>query len=371
VLKITQPEAIPPTFVPLYSTDLGSMYCGFCEDALASDRWSQYRGKVQLILTSPPFPLNRKKRYGNLTGQRYLRWLKGLAPIFSDYLTEDGSIAIEIGNAWEKGRPTMSTLPIEALLAFKEAAHLYLCQEFICYNPARLPTPAQWVTVERIRVKDAFTRVWWMSRTDRPKADNRRVLTKYSESMRDLLKRGTYNSGERPSEHNIGKSSFLKDNGGSIPPDLLVPTPQLIEDELTEVLPVSNTRTNDPYQIYCRQQSIAPHPARMPEPIAEFFIRFLTDEGDLVMDPFAGSNTTGAVAERLKRKWLSVEADMDYASASEVRLHPKLLKEPPRHQPLGSAAPSRRTRDASDRKVCTRVAATRRSSSPTCSESGS
>jgi site-specific DNA-methyltransferase (cytosine-N4-specific) len=138
--------------------------------------------------------------------------------------------------------------------------------------------------------------------------------------MKDLLRRGTYNFGPRPSEHHIGTTSFLSDNGGAIVPNVLVP---IIGDDLLpdllEVLPASNTRSGDPYLEYCRKHNIKPHPARMQERVAEFFIRFLTEEGDLVMDPFAGSNTTGIVAERLKRKWISIEANAEYASASRSR----------------------------------------------------
>ena len=146
----------------------------------------------------------------------------------------------------------MSTLPLKALLGFLEAGDLNLCQEFVCFNPARLPTPAQWVNVERIRVKDAFTRVWWMSPGERPKADNRKVLTKYSKSMQDLLRRGTYNSGHRPSGHNIGTKSFLSNNGGAIPPNVLVPAEEVEDLRLFEVLPIANTRATDDYQEYCR-----------------------------------------------------------------------------------------------------------------------
>ena len=191
-----------------------------------------------LILMS--LPLNRKKKYGNRTGEEYLNWLKNLAPLFRDYLTSDGSIVLELGNAWEAGKPIMSTLPLKALMAFLEAADFNLCQEFICYNPARLPTPAQWVTVERIRVKDSFTRLWWMSLVERPKANNRNILTEYSKSMKDLLKKGTYNAGPRPSGHHIGKKSFLSNNGGAIPPNVLVPSHSSCE--LTNILPISNTR---------------------------------------------------------------------------------------------------------------------------------
>ena len=319
----TSEHKIKKWLKPAYKTPWGAMYQGDCEAVLKSYPITRRKGKVQLILTSPPFPLNRKKKYGNLTGEEYLNWLKNLAPLFRDYLSSDGSIVIELGNAWEGGKPVMSTLPLKALMAFLEAAELNLCQEFICYNPARLPTPAQWVTVERIRVKDSFTRLWWMSLVERPKANNRNILTEYSKSMKDLLKKGTYNAGPRPSGHHIGKKSFLTNNGGAIPPNVLVPSHSSYE--LINVLPISNTRPNDPYQIYCRQNNISPHPARMQTDLATFFIRFLTDKNDLVLDPFAGSNTTGSAAQELGRKWLSIEQDIDYVSTSEVRFRPELL----------------------------------------------
>ena len=301
------------------------MFLGTAEMLLDTGPISEQRGQVQLILTSPPFPLNRKKKYGNLNGQEYVDWLASFARTFSEYLTPDGSIVLELGNAWEPGRPTMSTLPIKALLAFQESADLHLCQEFICFNPARLPSPAQWVNTEHIRVKDAFTRVWWLAPSERPKADNHRVLTEYSEAMKRLLKRGTYNAGLRPSEHRIGKESFLRDRGGAVPPNVLSPPAEELLLDLYDVLPVANTRSTDPYQDFCRENGLTPHPARMPQKLVEFFVKFVTDPGDTVLDPFAGSNTTGYVAETLERKWLAIEADETYASTSEARFREVLM----------------------------------------------
>lgn len=286
-----------------YRTRLGSMYLGRAEDILKSHA-EEWNGRVTLVLTSPPFPLNRKKRYGNLTGQRYSDWLATLANPITSTLSPSGSIVMELGNAWEPGRPIMSTLTLRSLLSFLDAGRLNLCQEFVCYNPARLPTPAQWVTVERIRVKDAYTHLWWMSPSDRPKAHNRTVLIPYSRSMRSLLKRGSYNAGRRPSEHNIRETSFLKDNSGAIP---------------SNVLTFSNTSARDAYRRYCREHGLTVHPARMQAKLVEFFIKFLTDEGDLVLDPFAGSNTTGAIAERLGRRWVAIEPDPEYVDGSKGR----------------------------------------------------
>lgn len=292
------------------------MFHGQAQDVLAGEAFRPWRGRVQLLFTSPPFPLNREKKYGNLLGGAFADWLAGFARPFADCLTPDGSIVIELGNGWEPRQPTMSTTSLKALLAFQEAAGLHLCQEFIGYNPAKLPTPAQWVTINRFRCKDAFTRFWWMSPTPYPKADNRRVLTGYSDRMKKLLKSGSFNSGARPSAHQILAKTFMVDNGGAIPPNVLVPP---ASEEPHSLLPVSNTASNAPYYRACKAKGVKPHPATMPEPLVEFFVRYLTDEGDVVLDPFAGSNTTGAVAERLGRRWLAIEANPEYAAHSELR----------------------------------------------------
>lgn len=293
-----------------YRTSRGQMLQTSIEEFLASDVAARLKGKVQLILTSPPFPLNRKKKYGNLVGEDYIDWLSGLAPRLARLLKPDGSLVIEVGNSWERGSPTMSTLALRALLRFLDVGKLRLCQQFVAYNPARLPSPIQWVNKERIRVKDAYTHVWWMSPTDRPLADNRRVLKEYSPAMKRLLRTKKYNSGRRPSEYVIGAESFLADNGGAIPPN---------------VLEVANTHTNDEYHSYCVKHGLAPHPARMQPEIPEFFIRFLTKPRHLVLDPFAGANTTGVVAESLKRRWISVEPVRDYVLGSRARFPQETL----------------------------------------------
>ena len=298
----------------------------------------KYLDQVQLVLTSPPFPLNTKKSYGKLQGEEYIRWFAEFAPLLRNMVTGDGSIGIEIGNAWVPGQPTISTHVLEAFLHFLKMGDLHLCQEFIWYNPAKLPSPVEWVTKERIRVKDAFTRVWWMSPSPRPKADNRKVLREYSASMKRLIETGEYNAGARPSEHCIGAESFKADNNGAIPPNVggadALPsldgiiTPKGFAEflqETTNLLKASNTLSSDGYRRSCLERGAPVHPARMPSALVEFFVKFLTDEGDTVLDPFAGSNTTGAVAQNLGRRWLSVEDAWTYAAHSIGRFDPTAL----------------------------------------------
>lgn len=314
-----QAEAAPSTdrqrlpVESIYRTALGQMVHGRIEDALESPLLDSVRGKTNLLLTSPPFPLVRKKRYGNETGEAYLRWIESLAKPLASLLAPDGSIVIEIGNAWEPGVPVMSTLPLEALFAFKRAANLHLCQHVICHNPARLPSPAAWVNIARSRLKDSYTHVWWLSKTQTPKADNRKVLNPYSKDMKQLLKNQKYNSGTRPSGHVISETGFLTDHGGSIGPNVIDLSGQHFPEAL---LKFTGTKWDAVYRAYCKAKDLPAHPARMQSSLSAFFIQFLTDEGDLVFDPFGGSNTTGSVAEELKRRWMTIEADRSYIEGS-------------------------------------------------------
>lgn len=317
------PSFLPKTDTLRFNTAKGGYYVDDSLEALTSGEFTTLKGHVNLILTSPPYPLNKKKSYGNNTGEKYLKWVESLAPIFSDMLAEDGSIIIELGNSWEPGRPVQSLLALEALLAFTKAqgANLRLIQQFVCYNPSRLPSPAQWVTVNPLRTVDSYTHVWWLAKTDYPKADNRKILRPYSKSMKSLLKKGSYNHGTRPSEHSISKSGFLKDRGGSIPHNLfeLDAMEPAREPRLPNAFSFSNTASNDKYHIECKKRGITPHPARMPQGMAKFFIDFLTEENDLILDPFGGSNTTGHMAELSNRKWVSIEKQENYLEQSTLR----------------------------------------------------
>lgn len=257
---------------------------------------------VNLIMTSPPFGLVRKKEYGNIDAPDYVNWFKRFASHFHRILKDNGSLVIDIGGAWNPGVPTRSLYHFKLVVMLCEELGFHLAQEFYWWNPAKLPTPAEWVTVRRIRVKDAINTVWWLSKTPFPKASNRRVLQPYSASMKSLLKNG-YDARLRPSGHDISEK-FSNDNGAAIPPNLLA---------------ISNTESNSPYMKLCKENNIKPHPARFPSDLPEYFIRMLTDPGDLIYDPFGGSCVTGEVAERLNRKWLCSEMEEEYIKGAVLR----------------------------------------------------
>lgn len=283
---------------PYYKTKLGAAFLG---DSLELMRQIPDQA-VNLVVTSPPFALKRKKEYGNVHHDEYIEWFMPFAEQMKRIATEDGSIVIDIGGTWTQGQPTRSLYHFKLLIALVEELGLHLAQEFYWYNPAKLPSPAEWVTVRRIRAKDAVNTVWWLSKTPFPKANNRHVLKPYSESMKSLLENG-YHAKKRPSGHDISEN-FSQDNGGAIPPNLIE---------------LANTDSNSGYLKSCRKHGLKPHPARFPHGLPEFFVKFLTEQDDIVLDPFAGSVVTGDVCEALNRKWLAFEIQEAYLNASRFR----------------------------------------------------
>lgn len=264
---------------------------------------------IDLIMTSPPFGLVRKKEYGNIDASEYLEWFRPFAEQFHRVLKDTGSLVIDIGGAWIAGTPTRSLYHFKLVVMLCEEFRFHLAQEFYWWNPSKLPTPAEWVNIRRVRVKDAINTIWWLSITPWPKASNRRILQPYSPSMRILLENG-YRAKRRPSGHDISKK-FSTNNGAAIPPNLIA---------------VPNTESNSFYLRFCQDHGIKPHPARYPADLPEYFIRMLTDEGDVVFDPFAGSCVTGEVAEKLNRKWVCVELVEEYLKGAAGRFVRRVQK---------------------------------------------
>lgn len=283
---------------PYYNTAYGAAYLGDAGELLKSVK----NDSVQLILTSPPFALVRKKPYGNVESEVYVKWFMEFSEELRRVLTPDGSLVIDIGGAWRNGSPIKSTYQFELLMELTKRDRFYLAQDFYWWNPARLPSPAEWVNVRRVRVKDAVDTIWWLSKDKNPKADNRRVLQEYSVHQMRLFENGV-KSTTRPSGHEITQN-FLNENKGAIP---------------SNWLRIANTDSNSRYLQRCRKQGIAPHPARFPRQLPEFFVKFLTTRRDIVLDPFAGSNTTGWVAEKERRRWIAFELDSSYLDNSKLR----------------------------------------------------
>jgi site-specific DNA-methyltransferase (cytosine-N4-specific) len=282
---------------PTYRTAYGAMYEGNAVDLLRG----LASNCVDLVVTSPPYALHFQKEYGNVHKDRYVDWFRPFAVEILRVLKRDGSFVLNIGGSYNAGSPTRSLYHFRLLLMLCDEIGFHLAQECFWYNPAKLPSPAEWVNVRRVRIKDSVEYVWWFSKSSMPKADNRRILTEYSPDMQRLLLRG-YRPKERPSGHKI--TNKFRDKGGAIPSNLIER---------------GNNESNSEYIRLCGERGLKPHPARFPAALPEFFTKFLTEPEALVLDPFAGSNTTGAVAERLARHWLAFELEPTYVQSSRLR----------------------------------------------------
>jgi site-specific DNA-methyltransferase (cytosine-N4-specific) len=291
---------MPFVVEPAYLTDLGAAW------AADSMEWlpTLADGSVALAITSPPFALLRPKAYGNHVEDEYLAWLLGFARELRPKLADDGSFVIDMGGAYQRGEPRRSLVQWKFLVAVVEELGYSLAQECYWENPSKLPSPFEWVNKRKLRLKDPVDTVWWLGKTPWPRADTTRVLRPYSDRMRKLLAdpAAYYQAAERPSQHYV--SWNFRDNGGALP---------------THLLTIPNSESNTAYLRACKALGIASHPARFPEALPEFFVNLLTDPGDLVVDFFAGSNTTGSVAERLGRRWASCELHRAYVAASALR----------------------------------------------------
>lgn len=286
---------------PAYFSSKGAAYVGDSRKLLEE----LPDASVNLVITSPPFALQRKKEYGNLDQHEYIDWFLEFGRLVHRKLRDDGSFVVDFGGAYLKGVPTRSIYNFRVLIRMIDELKFHLAEDFYWFNPSKLPSPIEWVNKRKLRVKDSINTVWWFSKTEWPKADITKVLSPYSERMKKLIEDPDrfYTPKTRPSGHDIGKG-FAKDNGGAIPPNLLQ---------------IPNSESNGQYLSGCKAAGIKGHPARFPAKLPEFFIRMLTDPNDLVVDIFAGSNTTGQVAEQEGRRWIAFEAFPEYVAASSFR----------------------------------------------------
>lgn len=316
---------------PAYTTEFGAMYEGDSRQLLkALDDES-----VDLVLTSPPFALQHTKEYGNKDQGGYKQWFSQFAESVYDVLQPHGSFVVEIGGAFKKGVPERSTYQFDLLTHLVDNLGFHLAQDFYWYNPAKLPNPTEWVNVRKIRVTDAVTHIWWLSKDINgdsavdsdaapvPEADNQRCLTPYSDDQETLIETGEYNDGDRPSGRTVGENSFVTDNDGAIRDNVIeaalgpnlseLSAAELIElvttddeessvEELLERLSAreligllhkddlgrqaeqdnlvhaANTASRTKYLRMCRKYGYDSHPARFPKAIPEVFVNLLTQD---------------------------------------------------------------------------------------------
>jgi len=144
---------------PLYTTHYGAAYVGNALNLL--------RGlpdeSIDLVLTSPPFALQRQKEYGNVDQNEYVDWLLSFTVEIKRVLKSTGSFVLDLGGAYRKGRPVRSLYNYRVLIRMCDELDWNLAEEFFWFNPSKLPSPIEWVNKRKIRAKDAVNTIWWFS----------------------------------------------------------------------------------------------------------------------------------------------------------------------------------------------------------------
>lgn len=297
-------KAKPGKPVTIFLTNYGAALWSLAEDAAGLID----EASLRLLLASPPYALNTKKKYGNVAAGEYVDWLTRILERLMPCMKTDGSIVLNIGDSWQKGMPAINTVQERLVIALEDRLGLKLCQRLMWQNTSALPTPTNYVGIQRIRLKQALECLWWFTPhpDGRAYADNRAILEPYSDRMKRVIASGGQGRSKRPSGHASREGAFSNDNGGSIAPNIFR-------------VPNSGDQT---FSAACREAKLPVHPARMPLELARRLIAFLSQEGETIFDPFGGSSTTGKAAEELGRQWITTEAAREYVEAARLRFEP-------------------------------------------------
>ncbi|MDD2765820.1 MAG: site-specific DNA-methyltransferase [Opitutaceae bacterium] len=297
----TLTQAKPGIVYAVVTTDLGTVLwaealsaLGYIED-----------GSLRLILTSPPYPLNRQRAYGGWAQDGYIETMLRHMDGFRRKLMDRGSLVVNLADVYEPGSPTLFTYQEQIILAMQQRGW-HLCGRQMWASPAK-PKTTPYVTKDRQRLAAGFESFYWWSPTARPYADNRQILEPYSESFRKryLMNGGQVSLSRSGSRQTWPGRRFCRDNGGKIP---------------YNVVNLPDESSRGPYVKFCRQAGLPIHPARMPIEIARTWIRFVTQPKEMVWDPFGGSLTTAAACQELGRHYIASEKVLEYIQGGVERL---------------------------------------------------
>lgn len=287
-----------------FSTDLG---CALW--ANAEDVFTGLGEQITLAFTSPPYPLAKQRAYGNADQAGYIAWLLPILEPIVAHLRPGGSVVLNLGNdIFEPGSPARSLYLERLTLALHDELGLHLMERFVWHNPTKPPGPVQWASVKRVHHNTAYEHVLWF--TNDPAlvvADNRRCLREHTEQHRRLMDSGgvkryaQYAGGA----YTVREGSFGAHTEGAIARNVLT-IPHRDPDQ-------------SPARAFAAEHGLPTHPALMPSKLAEHFVRFLSEVGDLIVDPFGGWATTGRGAELNNRRWLVTERCREYLMAAAQR----------------------------------------------------
>lgn len=299
-------EPAAPGLVQLgFSTELGMALWADCKDA-----FSRIDEPVHLVLTSPPYPLARQRDYGGPERGEYVDWLCACLEPVVGRLAPGGSLFLNVSNdIFEAGSPARSLYRERLVLALHDRLGLHKMDEWIWHNPSKAPGPVAWASKRRVQVNTAWEPIYWF--TNDPQAcfaDNRRVLQPHTERHARLIAAGGTKSAavfaDGANRRRVG--AFGAPTQGRIPRNLITER--------------HNCPSQAALRIWAKAEGIPIHGATMPLALAEHVVRFASEPGQLVADPFGGWATTALAAERNARRWLITERMRAYLYAAQWRM---------------------------------------------------
>jgi DNA modification methylase len=291
-----------------FSTDLGLAMWGSAQDV-----FSILGEPISLCLTSPPYPISRGRAYGKITESEYVDFLcRALEPVIQN-LRSGGSVVLNVSNdVFERGMPSRSLYQERLILALHDRFGLHKMDTLIWHNPSKPPGPVWWASINRLQLNVGYEPVLWMTNDpNQVLADNRRVLEPHTARQQQLIRAGGENRHGVYADgaYVVRPGSYSHATPGRIPRNVLT-IGHKCQDQAR-------------YKKTARDLGLPVHGAPYPLRLVKFLISFLSECGDLVVDPFAGSLTTGRGAEELGRRWVCTDNVCEYlrGGAERFRSH--------------------------------------------------
>lgn len=265
-------------------------------------------GPIHLVLTSPPYALKVQRAYGNVDLQSYVDFLCGIfEPIIKKMVT-GASIALNVSNdLFHDGMPSRSSYLERLVIAFEDKLGLYVMDR-MPWVSNKAPGPIAWASKKRYQLNVGYEHILWFCNSPLDCfANNQRVLLPHEAAHKKFIESGGLKRAQVNADGNHVKKvgSFSNVTAGKIPKN---------------VLQFSNyCKSGRRVSKWAKDHGLPPHAAKMPSDLCRFLIEFLTKPGQTVIDPFAGTLTTGQCAEELGRRWVCVEMIWEYIKQSFVR----------------------------------------------------
>lgn len=279
---------------------MGEFICGECLETMQK----MQAESIDLVFTSPPYA-DQIKDYGKtdkkIKPDQFVDWFIPRAKEIYRILKPTGSFVLNINDKLD-GK-YQSIFVFKLVIALCEEAGFHLVRDYIWYNPATPPNVFSRGTMGRTKKSHEY--VFWFSKCEEWTFNMDPIRKPYSGRMKELFAAepmGDRSQNSRPSRHSFNLSHKWADKGGADP---------------GSVLSISNTSSNDLFHKLCKENGVK-HPARFPEKLVEFFVLAGTNEGDVILDPFAGSGTTAVVAQRLNREWKCIEINQQFCDIAQM-----------------------------------------------------